>query len=430
MSKSTIQKIGYLAILICVPLIAFVPYIPFGNLGFSADDVLFLLVIAVGIIAYLILRFREKPPLNLPLMKGEETGIIAPFILLITASVFSSLYNMENFGDLVSMLAKGPFRFLLTLIFFLTVFYFLDSNDKIKTLLYALLAASAVESIFGIGAFLLSWQGPFNLGIATSRSYSVLDSIISGRVNGTFGSTLENFTGSNLLASYLITLIPISVSFIMIFKKGWQKFLAGLTLLLQSVCLVLTYTRSSIVYLLLSLTFFAWILEKKKTVLIVLAAASLLFALAVPGLKERFVDDPSNDRLDIWKSATLVALDHPVWGVGPGKYLDALSGNIIKYEVFTFDTEVLTPHNFFLYSWAIVGIFGLIAIIWLACRIGKDLWDKFKGASDGNSKIILAGILASSLGFLVQNFTNNFLFVPTVATYFWVLYVIGMKINC
>lgn len=420
MSKERMEKIGYAALLIAVPAIAFVPYIPFGNLGLSADDILFLFAALIGAAA-LIIGSRKN-------IFGR-TRVFYPFIALTAAGIFSCLYNTESFRDFCAMFFKGPFRFFLTILFLFAILHFLNSKKRIKIFLAALALAGAAESIFGIGSFLLSWQGPFNIGIASSRAYSVLDGIISGRVNGTFGSTMDNFTGSNLLASYLVILIPISVSFIILLKEKWKRIGFGIILALQLLCLALTYTRSSIVYLLLAMAAFAWILGKNKKIAVAAFAIFAVFALMVPGLKERFASDAANDRIAIWRSAVLVASDHPLWGTGPGKYLEALSGNIIKYEAFSFDTEALTPHNFFLYSWANIGILGLAAIFWMVFAAFKDLRDKFKTASDYESKILLAGIIASSLGFLMQNFTNNFLFVPSVACYFWAVYAAGVNIN-
>jgi len=428
MSNEKIKNFVYYVILAAVPLIAFIPYIPLGGLGLSADDVLFLFVIAVGLAAIFILAAKGEK-FNL---KGiiNNVNVFWPFMALIIVSIFSCLYNIANIessSEFISMLSKGPFRFLLTLLFMIIIYCFLNSKRKIINVLWSLILTSAIESMFGITAFLLSWQGPFNIGISASRDYSALYGIVSGRINGTFGSVLENFVGSNLLASYLVILIPISAVFIILYKKRWQKAFLGGILMLQLICLSLTYTRTSIVFVILSLMFFAWILGRKKIIYAILGLL-IVFALLVPGLKERFIMDSTN-RTDIWKSAVLVIEDYPLWGVGPGKYLKTLSGDVIKYEVFTFDTEVLTPHNFFLYAWATIGVFGFLSLCWIVYAVGKDLWNRFKRAENPRVKILLAGILASAIGFLMQNFTNNFLFVPTVAVYFWVLYAMGLRIG-
>lgn len=422
LSTKTIKTAVFWVILLAAPIIAFIPYIPIGNLGFSADDILFLLIIAAGLIGLFLIKINGGKEV---ILSPALNNVTFAFIALITVSVFSCLYNAENLEHFISMAVRGPVRFLLTLFFLIIIYFFLDSKKKIKWLLLAILGASAAESAFGIAAFLFSWQGPFNIGIASSRGYSVLSGIIGGRVNGTFGSVLENFTGSNLLASYLAILIPVSISFIIIIKEKSYKILMGAVLFLQLFCLFLTYTRTSILISLASVLFFAWIIGKKKMILWVLIS-SLALALVIPGIAARFIYD-STERLDIWKSAALVIRDYPVWGVGPGNYLDVLSGNVIRYEVFTFDTEVLTPHNFFLYAWAVLGIFGFLAIIGIVYIIAKDLRIRFKNSADYNSKILLAGILASSLAFLAQNFTNNFLFVPVVASYFWVMYIAGLR---
>lgn len=421
MSISKIKNIVYWALLATVPFIAFIPYIPIGDLGFSMDDILFLFAIGAGLVGLFFIWAKGE---NVRIKEFFPANIILPFVVFISAGIFSCLYNCQDLPDFLGMFFRGPARFFLTLLFIAVVYYYLDNEKKIKNMLFFLLFGSVAESAFGIGSFLISWQGPFNIGIASSRSYSILSGIVSGRVNGTFGSVMENFTGSNLLASYLAILIPISIVFFIILKEHWQKALAGAILLLQCVCLALTYTRTSIVFVFLSILFFAWLIEKKK-VIVWMLSFSLIFTLLIPGLVERFSYD-STDRLDIWKSAALVAKDYPFWGAGPGKYIDEVSGNILKYQVFSFDTESLTPHNFFLYAWAVTGIFALAAMIWIVCAIGRDLWAAFK-SSGGDRKVLLAGILASSAGFLMQNFTNNFFFVPTVASYFWVLYAMGLS---
>ncbi|MFH1175276.1 MAG: O-antigen ligase family protein [bacterium] len=424
--KQAIKKAAFWAIAVFSAFIAFIPYIPIGNFGFSADDFLFLLIILIGLAALFFLKFENFG------FTVKKTPFLYPLLALILAGVLSSVYNIiniENSVDFFSMIAKGPARYFFTLLFLILAYYFIESKKQVETVLAILIFASVLESAFAIGAFLLSWQGLFNIGIATSRSYSVLDGIVSGRANGTFGSVLENFVGSNLLAAYLIILIPISISFFIISKKLWQKFLIGLAIILQTVCLCLTYTRTSIVYLIFVLFFFAWALKEKKIqreFVYSIVVVALIFSLFIPGLAQRFIQDSTN-RLDIWKSAALVVKEYPVWGTGPGRFLEELSSGIIRYEVFTFDTEVLTPHNFFLYSWATLGIFGLLAVLWICWRAAKDLRAGFEKCVNFRERVIFAGIMSGCLGFFFQNFTNNFLFVPTVATYFWLLYALGVK---
>ncbi len=439
-TKPTTKEIIFWTVTVLISAIAFVPYIPIGGLGFSADDILFLTVLLIGSF-FLFFNWKNNPKEKV--LSESIEKFIWPFIFLSVVGFFSALYNSENIRDFLTMISKGSVRFLLILLFIIIIYNLLDSRDNqptlfcekatarqgIKKLLITLISFSAIESIFGIFSYIFSWQGPFNIGIATQRDYSVLSILtnVNGRINGTFGSVIENFIGSNLLGAYLVMLIPIAVVFIIISKKFWQKAIFSSILFLQLICLSLTYTRTSIVYAVIILLIFAWMIGKKRLFLTVVLGA-ILFSIFTPGLKERFLVDSTN-RVAIWESAILVAKDHPVWGVGPGKYLEELSGNMIDYNVFAFEIENITPHNFFLWTWATLGIFGVVAIFWIIWEIVKSFWTIFHNVNDYDSKIIITGIIASSIGFFLQNLTNNFLFVPVVAMYFWTLMVIAIRME-
>jgi len=433
-TRLTVKEIIFWTITVLISVIAFVPYIPIGGIGFSADDILFLTVLLIG--SFFLFFNRKKSPAKY-MLSDNIKKFVWPFTLLAVVGVFSVLYNADGIRDFLSMISKSSIRFLLILLFMIMLYNLLDSKKRIKKMLIVLVGFSAIESIFGIFSYIFSWQGPFNIGIATQRDYSVLSGLVNGRINGTFGSVIENFIGSNLLGAYLVMLIPISVVFIIISKKVWQKAVFSSILLLQLICLALTYTRTSIIYAVIILIVFAWMLGKQnmssrnlcraKSILIVVICV-ILFGIFTPGLKERFLIDSTN-RIAIWESAVLVAKENPIWGVGPGKYLEELSGNMINYDVFAFEIENLTPHNSFLWAWATLGIFGVIAICWIIWEIIKSFWTIFHGINDPDSKILMAGIIASSIGFFLQNLTNNFLFVPVVAVYFWVLVVVAIRMD-
>jgi len=417
---------------VLISAIAFIPYIPIGGVGFSADDILFLIVLLIGSF-FLFFSWKSGEYKKLP------NNFVWPFLFLAGVGFFSALYNAKCVEDFLGMISKGSARFLLILLFLIIIYNLLDSRRRIKAMLISLISFSAVESIFGIFSYIFSWQGPFNIGIATQRDYSVLSILtnVHGRINGTFGSVIENFIGSNLLGAYLVMLIPITVVFIIISKKYWQKALFSSILLTQLICLALTYTRTSIIYVVAILLIFAWMLGKNppslklrraRKVILVIVLFSILFGIFTPGLKERFLVDSTN-RVAIWESAILVAKEHSLWGVGPGRYLEELSADMIDYNVFAFEIENLTPHNFFLWTWAVLGIFGVVAVLWIVWEIVKSFWTIFRNINDYDTKILMAGIIASSVGFFLQNLTNNFLFVPVVAVYFWVLMVIAIRMN-
>lgn len=409
-------KKPYWGILALLPVIAFIPYIPIGNIGFSIDDIAFLAILLIGSI-YLLFSKKET----------QNNKLILPFFTFAGTGFISALYNATNNSELLSMISKGSIRIGLTLLFIIIIQNLVNTKEKIYKLLYTLIGAATLESIFGIFSFIYNYQGPYNIGLATSRSYSVLYTIIDGRVNGTFGSVISNFTGGNLLASYLMLFIPVTIALFFISKKTYSKIFLAIAGILQSICLVLTYSRSSIVFVGLSVLLMAALCKKWK-IFFGTGIFGLLLFIYTPGLSARFIYDSTN-RLDIWQSAYLVSRDHFWFGVGPGNYLKELSSKLIYYRVFTFDTKVLTPHNSLLYTWATTGILGISAFFWIIITFIKEYWHNFKKSLTKKDLILSSALIASCVGFLLQNMTNNFFFVPTIALYFWTFTALTINLN-
>jgi O-antigen ligase len=115
-------------------------------------------------------------------------------------------------------------------------------------------------------------------------------------------------------------------------------------------------------------------------------------------------------------------LDYPILGVGFGRFLDVVALHPDKYPT------RFNPHNAYIMLGAEGGVGLLLIGIALAFFILIGIYRAFKSTQSTQGRIILAGILAGSTGFLLQNLTNDLLYLPHLTTYFWFFYALAMNV--
>jgi O-antigen ligase len=100
-------------------------------------------------------------------------------------------------------------------------------------------------------------------------------------------------------------------------------------------------------------------------------------------------------RLNLWRSAWAMALDHPWLGVGPDNFLYAYRSDYILPAAWQ-DPSLNHPHNFVLDWWTRLGLPGLLlAALWLGAGI-RQLWNQLRsGVNAGLALGCLAAIAAA-----------------------------------
>ncbi len=80
-------------------------------------------------------------------------------------------------------------------------------------------------------------------------------------------------------------------------------------------------------------------------------------------------------RLNLWRSALAMALDHPLWGVGPDNFLYVYRSGYILPAAW-WDPNLNHPHNVVLDWWTRLGLPGLaVAGLWW----GRGIWHRIRG---------------------------------------------------
>lgn len=104
-------------------------------------------------------------------------------------------------------------------------------------------------------------------------------------------------------------------------------------------------------------------------------------------------------RLTIWKDALLMGSLRPVFGIGPGNYIDYAE----RYA--QVDIALASAHGNYQQIVAEMGIVGLGFVLWALCRVLAVAWQVFRTATDPIDRVIALatiGALAGQMGAAVM----------------------------
>ena len=170
-----------------------------------------------------------------------------------------------------------------------------------------------------------------------------------GRLQGIQKSILEN---PNDLAINIAISFPLGMAF-MLHARGFKKALWAIALLFMGLGVVLTYSRSGLIALVLSLFICVWEygIKGKRHYIVVVTAVVLIVGLSaalstshfrarvesiVLGNIEGSGDKGSLDaRKALLKKSLIVALTHPLFGIGPGCFILVDQGWVAAHNTYT-----------------------------------------------------------------------------------------------
>jgi len=216
----------------------------------------------------------------------------------------------------------------------------------------------------------------------------------------TRGRSFLPFVTPNILAGYLIMIIPLALLYK---NRAW-------IILPLSFALLLTKSLGALFSLLFILCAYFYLrgkLNRKRLFLLlgILAIVTLVFMARAFTKREHLQPIFSTTmRLGYWKETLGIIKAHPLTGLGPGNFNLAYS----RYA-----------HNSYLQFWAETGISGIIALCWLiyavlACGVKKT------GAGNKEAYLITVLLLANST-FIIHNLIDFSFFLPEVASIWWIL---------
>jgi putative inorganic carbon (hco3(-)) transporter len=394
------RQLTLIAGLVLCALMAGLPLVTRSGLG--------LLVLASGLL-WLLLALRTTPG---PLVE-IDCWILGILAIALLATGFSPvpLAAAKGLVKLVSYL--GVYALMRQLLTLAPVWW-----DRIVA---ALLVGNLVTCVIGIrqlygdSSELARWADPNSVADGTVRIYS----------------TLEN---PNLLAGYLLPVLPLALVALLRWPGGASKLFALTSLVLGVAALVLTYSRGAwmglvaeaavIVLLLAMRATRAWPLLWRRLfpLLVLLSGAALLVVLVtqVEPLRVRVMslvvgrqDSSNNFRINVWLAVLDMIQARPWLGIGPGN--DAFNQIYPLFQQPKFNA--LSAYSIPLELAVEAGIPGLLAGIGLllaSLRSATSLW-----RGDGPSSLPALAAIAVIIGLTVQGLTDTIFFRPEVQLSGW-----------
>lgn len=202
-------------------------------------------------------------------------------------------------------------------------------------------------------------------------------------------------------------------------KQRFRTVIWTTSLGLQLLALWLTYTRAAVLALALATVVTVILLPLPARTKWAMVTVPLLPALLIPGWWERLGE--GTDRLALWYLGWQVFRQNPWFGVGPGNYAEVVANLFLGLGRDTpYGPARSTPHNSFLYAAAETGWLAALAFVLLVGFIVR-LAHRWVREADRVPLGPRAAVWLALTAFLLQNLSNNLLYIPPLAALFWFL---------
>ncbi|WP_008309839.1 IctB family putative bicarbonate transporter [Leptolyngbya sp. PCC 6406] len=325
---------------------------------------------------------------------------------------------------------QGLIKLTLNVVLFLLMARVMRRSSLRTALIAVYLLTSLIVSGYGLRQWffgaeaLATWVDPTSNLAGTTRVYSYLGN-------------------PNLLAGYLVPAVMLSAAALFAWPRWTPKLLAGVALVANSVCLVLTFSRGGWlafvagggVMTMLLVQFWAirfnafW----RRWALPTLVGASMVVlvmaVMAVAPLRDRVMsifvgreDSSNNFRLNVWAAVMDMIRDRPLLGIGPGN--DAFNAIYPFYQRPRY--TALSAYSIFLEIAVEAGILGLAAFLWLmTVTLGQGwrAWLRLRETQAREAYWLMAAI-ATQAGMLIQGLVDTIWYRPQVSTLWWLMLAI------
>jgi O-antigen ligase len=245
------------------------------------------------------------------------------------------------------------------------------------------------------------------------------------------------FYGSpNNLALYLDRTLAVALA-LALFSPTWRARLVwGTAALVQGAALLLTFSKGSLLLglpaLLVTLWVGGWVVLERQgrsqRLLWLMPALGLLVLVALTPFLEaerfqRLFDFNQGTgflRLNLWRSAGQMALDHPLLGVGPDNFLYAYRTGYMLPAAWQ-EPNLNHPHNWPLDWWTRLGLPGLALALLCFGLMARGLWQGVRLGVQPVPSLGLIAALAAALahGLIDASFALPDLMLVWVLMGFW-----------
>jgi O-antigen ligase len=272
------------------------------------------------------------------------------------------------------------------------------------------------------------WCVPVWLGAAGTFTLLPFYSALHGGMNSVSAikdAVVTPMGPNNYVACYLMMLLPLGAVLFYRCSYGYKKFVYGIGLFLGLAGFFVTFSRAAFVSLLLavllSIHFIyrsGFRLKHSAIVLVFLGTTLGLFSQQVAFAYEFVVDKISigdEARMDLWRKAINTFEENPIFGVGPGQFVNYTheTGN---------DNGRLGAHNTYLQALAEGGILGSIPVFLLIFVIVRRSYILARCAYEPIRVAVWIGLLAT----IIHNSFDSIFWTQHFQALFWLLTAISV----
>jgi O-antigen ligase len=312
-----------------------------------------------------------------------------------------------------------------------------DSKKRLKTVIFVIMVSIFIQGIYVLlqASFssLMNIQGLKMTPLGRNLYYGGMHSQLT-RPAGTFHHP-------NVLASYMVFLLPIFAGLAIRKKNVLLKVPAYATVSIGGIALILSYSRGGWVGFAFGVFLMLIVCIERKFITIKMFLRILLMGfitavLLFPFWKPiiwRFTkpdDSATLVRVVLIKQAWLMLQANPVTGVGSGNYYGA-SVDYIPAEVW--DSEFIrgvTVHNRYMAIASETGYVGLFLFLWFLWSIGQCCYKNIKCRDDYLAYVslgLLAGLAGTMLHMQFDHFQDD---LRNTLFWFATAMIIAIRVYC
>ncbi|MBA3723788.1 MAG: O-antigen ligase family protein [Candidatus Levybacteria bacterium] len=385
--------------------------LPFGEmLRFSIGNNIYIkpldvvaCVLTFGLVLWLLYRDKIKTILQLPLLLFPLVGLIS---LVINA------YRLEPNEALASSL------YLIRWVGFLGVFFVVVQFD-------AAFKKKLLSLMFYVGlAVVLA-------GFPQYFFYSDIRSLIylgwDDHMHRLFSTFLDpNFAGA-FLVLYLLFVSGKLYQHIEERSKKWI-ILCSIVVILTFLAVLLTYSRSALLMMIISLGVFLILLKQKKIIVGFVAVLVAYVIIISPSFyienTNLFRVQSTFARLETYQNAFTIYQDRPILGVGFNAYRYAQQEYGFRSKNPKYPSNADSGvDNSFLFVLATTGIVGFAAYLFLWANLFREAIVRLRTKDN----ILVIVFISSTAGLFINALFINSLFFPAIILWMWILYALMIR---
>jgi putative inorganic carbon (HCO3(-)) transporter len=247
------------------------------------------------------------------------------------------------------------------------------------------------------------------------------------------------YDSPNHISLFLERAAPVALAAAVYGRGGTRKTLHGLALAVMLLAIYLTYSRGAWLVGLPAALLFVLLLPQltagRRRWALVAAVAALglgLLVLLPVARTARFASlvHPESGtsflRLVLWKGALRMIAAHPVMGVGIGNFAPQYPHFMLP-EAWR-EPLVYHAHNLLLDFWAILGMPGTAALVWIQVAFWQSALASYRHQADPMLQALVLGLMGSMVGFLAHGLVDTAYFLADLALVFMLTLALAKRL--